>query len=497
MLSLRKKTFYRILVGSLIAILLSLVISLTSSDSISPVFGSFHGDAFSVDGVLFMYDAKAILAGKKPYLEVFDHKGLYHLFVDALGLLIGDSVGVLVLETIFGAVSLLLLFETLEKLEMSLFQKAVAVGFFATLRMLIGGGNAIGIWLLPWASAYLYFYIRAIKEEKERFFLIGSIFLGVEVALSFNSRPLDTIFVYGGMIYLLIKGIKEHKMGMFWMNALAAFLAFAIVSSVFVVIAISGGYLVEMLKATFLENFTYIGRTANFPLEQVFFRIGAGLLIVIAFVVYFLERKWGADAVMRNFLFTLFLSVFVPLIFLGRYLSYLLCGVTLFSICLSFFIKSIPEGKGSLFTQRIMASIFAAGIVLFGVLTPVLYYTTGVADLSYALNSQDEKALLETIPLEDRKDEKVFAIDCSCSVYLSLGTISEERFYANQSWWSLDNEEVIPEVITFIKTKKPTWIVLSKDPLSKENFGEALSDYRLISEKAARFDIYRLNDIVF
>jgi hypothetical protein len=55
----------------------------------------------------------------------------------------------------------------------------------------------------------------------------------------------------------------------------------------------------------------------------------------------------------------------------------------------------------------------------------------------------------------------------------------------------------MPEVVTFIKTKKPTWIVLSKDPLSKENFGEALSDYRLISEKAARFDIYRLNDIVF
>ena len=285
MLSLRKKTFYRILIEILVALALSFLISLTSSDSISPVFGSYHGDAFSVDGVLFLYDAKAILSGKTPYLEVFDHKGLYHLCVDMLGLLINESIGVLLVETLFGAVSLFFLFLTLEKLGLSFFEKAVAIGFFATLRMLIGGGNAIGVWLLPWASVYLYFYIKAIKDEKESFFLIGSVFLGIEMAFSFNSRPLDVIFVYGGMIYLFIKGIRERKMKLFWINALAAFLAFAAVSSVFLIVAANGGYLVEMLKATFLENVAYIGRTENFPLDQVFFRIGAGILVILAFLV--------------------------------------------------------------------------------------------------------------------------------------------------------------------------------------------------------------------
>ena len=442
-----------------------------------------------------MYDAKAILAGKRPYLDVFDHKGLYHLGVNILGLLISETFGLLILETIFGGIALFTLIKILEKMEFSFIEKAVAIGFFATLRLVIGGGNTIGIWLLPFATAYLYFYVAAIKDHKENYLYIGSFFIGVTMALALNSRPLDAIYAFGGMIWLFVYCLKEHKMKLFWLNAIVAFLFFLLVSDIFAIIAVSGNFFVEMAEATILENFIYIGRTKDFPLDQVFFRVGAGILVILSFVFERLEKKWGADSTFKNFLFIVALSVFIPCIFLGRYLSYLLCGLSFASIWLAYFLRSIPKGKVAFIVKTSLASIFFIGIILLGSLTSTLYYTSGVGDFSYSLNQMDEAALKETIPEEDRDGEKVFALDCSCAVYLSLDVISEERFYANQSWWALDNDTVISEVITFIETKEPKWLIVAKEEETKKTFEEALSLYDLVSEKAARFDIYRLKGI--
>ena len=143
-------------------------------------------------------------------------------------------------------------------------------------------------------------------------------------------------------------------------------------------------------------------------------------------------------------------------------------------------------------SKMIPLSLFAIGTLLLSVLTPTLYYTTGVGDFSYAKNKQDETILLTTIPEEDRDGEKVFAIDCSCAVYLALDVTAEQRFYANQSWWALDNENVLKETITFIKEKSPKWLIVAKDEESLTNYEDALLSYELVSEEASRFYIYRL-----
>ena len=80
-----------------------------------------------------MYDAKAILEGKTPYLEVFDHKGLYHIGVNILGLLINEAFGVFILEIIFQTITIFIVFEILHMTEMSIIEKAVAIGFLTEM----------------------------------------------------------------------------------------------------------------------------------------------------------------------------------------------------------------------------------------------------------------------------------------------------------------------------------------------------------------------------
>ena len=442
-----------------------------------------------------MYDAKAILEGKTPYLEVFDHKGLYHIAVNMLGLLINEAYGVFILEILFQGVTIFVTIEILRLMEMSIIEKALSIGFFVTLRLTIGGGNTIGTWLLPFVAIYLYFYFLALKEKKDSYFIVGSIFLGIEVALSLNSRLLDAIYSYGGLVWFLMYAIKNHRMKVFWINAFAAFGSFLVVTSVFAIVALSGGYFAEMAEAALLENFIYIGRTSNFPLDQVFFRIGSGLFALIAILCERLEKKWGADTITKNLVLTLMLSVFVPCIFLGRYLSYLTGGLPIFALSLGYFFHAISKGKKEIVSKMVSLSVFAIGTLLLSVLTPILYYTTGIADFSYSKNKQDETALLETIPEEERTGKEVFAIDCSCAVYLSLDVTSEQRFYANQSWWAIDNDDVLKETIAFIKEESPKWLIVAKDEESLTNYEECLLSYELVSEEAARFYIYRLRVI--
>ena len=134
---------------------------------------------------------------------------------------------------------------------------------------------------------------------------------------------------------------------------------------------------------------------------------------------------------------------------------------------------------------------FSSLVLLVG--TPLIYYTTGLRDFSHRLNQLDERALLSTIPEEERVDGEVFVIDCSCAVYLILDVDVDERYFANQTWWSSDYPQVIVETIDYIETTQPRWLVVRKLTVADGTLGDALEGYSLQSEESERFFIYRLS----
>ena len=93
--------------------------------------GVFFIKDMNVDSNLFRYEASLWLAGRTPYLDFYDHKGLYHVAVDALGLLIGGGsrYGIFALEILVSCLNLYFLARSVRLIEGHAFKQVARTEF--------------------------------------------------------------------------------------------------------------------------------------------------------------------------------------------------------------------------------------------------------------------------------------------------------------------------------------------------------------------------------
>lgn len=487
---LSKSALKRISLTIAVSILLSIFLSFFASPSISPLYGVYEGSNFTYDPALFKYEALAILNGQKPYIDFYDHKGIWHLGIYVLATLISKDYGLLVLEIISGTIAIYFYLETVKVLTTSLKQRHIAIFIYIIIRFLVGTGATIGIWLLPFVAGYLYFYTKAIKESKDDLFIYGSIFLGLTVSFALNSRPVDMVYVWGGVFFLVFYSIKEKKRYLLIKNALAAFVSFIIPTAIISLIAISNGFYGEMLNAMFLDNFKYIAREkGDLMIEQIVFRIVSSLILAIYVLVYFLYKKKEEGNKLNLFMLIMGVSSFLPLSFTIKFFSHYLASIPFVGVSIIYYIESSSKSrKYKEIGFMVLTSI--ASFVLS--LTPLVYYTFGLGDFQYSKNEKDITALLNSIKEEDRVNGNIYAVDCSCQVYHLLGVIGDAKYYCNQTWWSFDNPSIMENTLTYVKENRPKYVVLWKETLD-EKWEDALSGYTLVDDSAERFFIYKIN----
>lgn len=464
-------------------------LSFLASPSISPIYGIYEGSNFTYDPALFKYEALAILNGQKPYIDIYDHKGIWHLGIYILAMLISKQYGLLILEIISGAITIYFYIEAIRILTKSLTNRFIAIFFFMIIRFLVGTGATIGMWLLPFITMYIYFYLKAIKENKDNLFIYGSISLGLAVSFALNSRPVDMVYVWGGVFYIFFYLISEKKFSLLIKNAVAAFISFIIPVIVITIIAVSNGFFNEMVKSIFLDNFKYVARDDELLIEGIIFRVLSAILLLFYAFLYFVYKKHVADKRLNLFFFIMAVATFLPLIFTIKFFSHFLGVIPFAGASIVYFIESTPK-ENKIAKTLIFSLTGAASLVLS--LTPLAYYTFGLGDFSYVRNEKDIDALLGAIPKEDRIDGNIYAVDCSCQVYHLLDVVGDAKYYCNQTWWSYGNPSIMDESLKYVKESKPKYIVLWKETLD-ERWEEALQSYSLINDEAARFFIYKIN----
>ena len=70
----------------LASLILATVIELFASVSTSPLYGNLYlYDNIDIDSNFFMLAGKLITEGKTPYIDFFDHKGLYVFYINTNG----------------------------------------------------------------------------------------------------------------------------------------------------------------------------------------------------------------------------------------------------------------------------------------------------------------------------------------------------------------------------------------------------------------------------
>lgn len=176
-----------------------------------------------MDSAVFKTMGQAILQGKIPYADIFDHKGPLLYFINALGQkMIPGRVGILLLQTLSLGVSLFFLYKT-ARLMTSRIGSFIAVGAVLILFIgLITDGNLSEEWMLPFLSLSFFLSVRhLIVGFDSRLPGRDAFFLGFCFGAIFLLRPNDAVsFVGGLMAGLMLLELYKKRYTAFLNNTL-------------------------------------------------------------------------------------------------------------------------------------------------------------------------------------------------------------------------------------------------------------------------------------
>lgn len=285
---------------------------------------------------------------------------------------------------------------------------------------------------------------------------------------------------------------RKKDMSLLW-NALIAIGGALIPYAIIIPIALKGGYLEAMFEAIFVQSAHYIGRE-EVSLETWILRFAAALFAVASFFVRRFEAKRRPEAApIADFLFSVLLLsslLYLPTI---KFTSHLWSGISFYALYVAYFSVFAPGLRTKAFSQKAFPAFCALALLLWDGITVSLYYGPGLRDFSYSEAVSIQQAIA-AIPEKDRNAEgQVFALDCDAGIYLDGGIIVDERFFCNQSWWALDNDEVLPEVRGYLEgAGRPKWLIVSTRPETKDNFGDLIAEYYAIwaEPESLPFGIY-------
>jgi hypothetical protein len=465
-----------------LALVISFFVSLFFFIGSSPLYAHWNTGSITLDSNFAMYAGRLLYEGKTPYVDFYDHKGLYQWVLVGLALKIGGRTGVFFLEWIVSGLTLLLLFEIAVFIAGYHFWPLfMAASLYAIWMAFDLGGNQEGEYLLPFVAAAFLLYLHAFQENSLKKELFASFVCGIEMGLALNSRPLDGIF--GGALtvgYFAYYLKKERNWRLPW-NILSALAGLALSLLPFYLVAWKFGFFSAMMKAVFVQSVNYIKNESG-PERDL------GLILLIFLTVFALFYYWRAKRrrdLLGEFYLVDFLLVDAVMFAVIRYGHYLLGGLPLLVSASETLLHyhAVEKKTSHGFHTLSYLSLAAAVLIAIGYLTNYYsgaFYHDGTTYAEAVLVQQDLK---DAIPDEDLSEPgKVFALNGNPSLYLMGNITIDERFSSNQSWWSEDNGDVLPEIQDYLAgnlpgKEAPKWVLAFPDEVTKKDFNDVLSRY--------------------
>ena len=188
------------------------------------------------DSSVFKLMGQAMLHGKVPYSDLFDHKGPVLYVIEAFGQwVIPGRNGLFLLAIIGLSISIFCWYKSA-----CLFTTPIK-GFIAILLSLITYyfyseyGNLTEDWNIPFISV-AYYLILSLLYEKNKNLLVNGVIVGICLAGSFFIRPNDAVAFIGAPIMgVFIWFLKEKKLRDIFIWAGGILSGFAIIASIFII----------------------------------------------------------------------------------------------------------------------------------------------------------------------------------------------------------------------------------------------------------------------
>lgn len=231
------------------------------------------------DPSIFKQMGRAILQGKILYIDYFDNKGCILYFIHAFCLWLGGDFFLMLLQSISLFVTLII-WDKMLALYRDERGRVIGLGIALVLLLgFYGAGDQTQEWCLPLISYPLLLYFRAYKTKSEirpfQMFVTGLCF-GIITFIQIN----NACAFLGFIAYLWIQHLLKKKFKTLFFSILCFLCGWLIivVPCVLYFYIVAGGHGVyEMVYASFLSNFEYMGNQWN-----------ARLISIIPYVIFLL-----------------------------------------------------------------------------------------------------------------------------------------------------------------------------------------------------------------
>lgn len=357
------------------------------SYSTSPLYLSY-----GTDSPFFQIIGLGMLQGKVPYVDLYDHKGPFIFFINALGYSLGlGKTGLWLLQVLSLSVANIF-FYRIARLFVSSDRKA----FFATLLSVLPlicffcEGNQCEEWMLPFESGAVYLVCKHILSGKPGFECGKSAILAAVFSIMFYIRPNDGVMWIGGMyfgLFLIWMVRKEYLMAL--KNVLVFLAVFAAMTLAATAYFIAHDALDDMFYCMILHNMQYTS-------EAMFTWGGIGMILIPIIMIgttLLAEHRRGRN----DFLYILLPVLVLTVMFIGKrdYYHYLIPLMPFVVMCYG---EALEQG------WKVFLGIVS---VLFAVFT-----FRGFQSIVFSLQNRTaaEKfysqtdALFEMVPLQERNN---------------------------------------------------------------------------------------------
>lgn len=155
-----------------------------------------------MDSAVFKTMGQALLKGKVLYRDIFDHKGPYLYFINALGQwLIPGRIGIFLLQVAALGAALWYMFRTARLFLGSALSLICELLALAVLSNHLCEGNQCEEWMLPAVCITFYYACRYFVKEHDREHPLGyGLIYGLCFGFSFFIRPNDAVAWMGGIM---------------------------------------------------------------------------------------------------------------------------------------------------------------------------------------------------------------------------------------------------------------------------------------------------------
>lgn len=324
----------------------------------------FHGDSG-----IFQEMGVCLAQGGTPYLDLFDHKGPVLWFIQALGILISPQWGIMILQTLFLSVTLILWYKSVHILTQRLIASLLIsfLGLFF-LMAFYQRGNLCEEWSLPFISLPIFLYVNRWKTNSS-YKHIDCFVIGICVGVLAMIRLNNTAPIIGFVLWHFICCIKAKDYRRFWtdMAIISGGITLIIFfCALFYLLKAGWNGVYEMIYGTFIFNFLYFDDKTTLPFISVIQHYILPILFLVTSVTLVFKHKNTASINIPCII-----SLFVTILAIGsfEFWHYMMVFIPLFVLTSGLTIQGIKIWGYILFGLVVAFSGFigydAADVLIF------------------------------------------------------------------------------------------------------------------------------------